>query len=127
MSRLLPVVRREYLERVRSKLFVVSTLVGPLLVVGVTLVPGLLMQNQRGKPLRLAIVDETGALGPAAAQSLARRKAAGEPRFEIVDAGAGDAPGLRERLTAQVVAGTLDGFVVLPRDVSERSRAEYVA
>jgi len=32
VNRMLPVVRREYLERVRSKLFVISTLVGPLLV-----------------------------------------------------------------------------------------------
>jgi len=127
VNRMLPVVRREYLERVRSKLFLISTLVGPLLVVGVTLVPGLLMQNQRGKPLRLAIVDETGALGPAAAQSLARRKAGGEPRFEIVAPAGGDTVAVRAELARDVVAGRLDGYVVLPRDITERSKAEYYA
>jgi ABC-2 type transport system permease protein len=125
--RLLPVVRREYLERVRSKLFVISTLVGPLLVIVVTLVPGLLMQKQRGKPLRLAIVDETGALRQATEESLGRRKAGGEQRFEIVPTTGGDAATARARLTREVVAGGLDGYVVLPRDVAATSRAEYYA
>ena len=127
MNRMLPVVRREYLERVRSKLFVISTLVGPLLVAGVTLVPGLLMQKQRGKPLRLAIVDRTGVLGPAAAQSLARRRASGDARFEIVQVSGADSEAARAELTRDVVAGRLDGYVVLPRDIAERSQAEYFA
>jgi ABC-2 type transport system permease protein len=127
VKRVLPIVRREYLERVRSKLFLVSTLVGPLLVVGLTLVPGMLMQKQRGKPLRLAILDETGALREAAAQSLARRRAAGEPRFEIVAASDGDPATSRARLTRDVLGGALDGYVVLPKDVAQTSRAEYYA
>ena len=125
--RVLPVIRREYLERVRSKLFVISTLVGPLLVVGLTLVPGLLMQRQRGKPLRLAIVDETGALRESTAQSLARRKVSGEQRFEIVPAGDEDLASARRRLTREVIEGGLDGYVVLPSNVAETSRAEYYA
>ena len=125
MNRLLPVVRREYLERVRSKLFVISTLIGPLLVIGITIVPSLLMQKQRGKPLRVAILDETGALRAAAVESLGRRKADGEGRFEVVPAAEGDSAAVRQRLSADVVAGRLDGYVVLPADVAETSRAEY--
>lgn len=127
MNRLVPVVRREYLERIRSKLFLISTLVGPLLVIGLTLVPGLLMQKQRGKPLRVAILDESGVLGQAAEQSLARRRAAGEQRFEIAPAGDAAAPETRQRLNDDVVSGRLDALVVLPADVAETSRAEYYA
>lgn len=125
MSRLWPVVRREYLERVRSKLFVISTLIGPLLVMGITVVPGLLMQQQRGKPLRLAILDETGALRAAAEDSLRRRKASGEGRFEIVPAAEGDPETVRAKLSADVIAGRIDGYVALPADVAATSRAEY--
>jgi ABC-2 type transport system permease protein len=125
MNRLWPVMRREYLERVRSKLFVISTLIGPLFVIGLTLAPGLLMQKQRGKPLRVSILDETGALRPAAEESLARRRASGEDRFEIVSPGEGDAATVRQRLRADVIEGRIDAFVVLPADVAETSRAEY--
>ena len=127
MRRLPAVLRREYLERVRSKLFLISTLVGPLLVIGLTLVPGMLMQKQRGKPLRVAILDETGALGASAEQSLARRRASGEQRFEIAPAGDARAPGARQRLSDEVVSGRLDALVILPADVAETSRAEYHA
>ena len=74
----------------------------------------------------MAILDETGALRAAAEESLGRRRAAGERRFEIVPAGerrrrqpSGGAS------SADVVAGRIDGFVVLPADVAETSRAEY--
>jgi ABC-2 type transport system permease protein len=125
VSRLLPLVRREYLERVRSKLFMVSTLIGPLLVIGLTLVPGLLMQHERGKPLRIAIHDETGALRATAEESLGRRKAGGEARFAVVRAADGDAATVRQKLAADVIAGRIDGFVALPANVLETSRAEY--
>ena len=43
----------------------------------------------------MAILDETGALRAAAEESLGRRKAAGEPRFEVVPAADGDAATVR--------------------------------
>ena len=41
MNRLITIVRREYLERVRSKAFMVSTFLGPVLVAGFMLGPSL--------------------------------------------------------------------------------------
>jgi len=55
VRRLATIARREYLERVRSKAFLLSTFLAPVLVVGFTLVPSMLMQRQRGKALRIAV------------------------------------------------------------------------
>ena len=60
--RLFAIVRREYLERVRSKAFLIGTLLGPLLMAGFTIGPSVLMARQRGKPLRVAVLDASGAL-----------------------------------------------------------------
>ena len=60
VMRMAIVARREYLERVRSKAFVVSTFLGPLLLVGFLLGPTMLMERQRGKPLRVTVIDATG-------------------------------------------------------------------
>ena len=46
MSRVLSVVRREYLERVRSKAFIVSTILGPTLLAGILIAP-ILLTRQR--------------------------------------------------------------------------------
>jgi ABC-2 type transport system permease protein len=62
MRKLLVIVRREYLARVRTKAFLITTLLLPLFVVGSAVVPGLLFSIKSGGATRLAVVDETGKL-----------------------------------------------------------------
>ena len=62
MSRVLRSARREYLERARSKAFLIGTVLGPLILFGAMLGPSLLMSKQRGKPLKVAVLDHTGVL-----------------------------------------------------------------
>ena len=119
------VARREYLERVRSKAFVVSTVLGPLLVVGFLLGPTMLMERQRGKPLRVAVIDATGAMKGAVEQALARREVSGKPRFVLVPVTAADGEPARAEARRQVMEGGLDGFLHLAPDVLRTGRAEY--
>ncbi len=123
--RIATVARREYLERVRSRAFLVSTILGPLIMAAFTLGPGLLMARQRGKPLRLSVLDATGALGPDVEQALSRRKAAGRERFVLQPPPAGSLQVAEAGLKDKVVKGELDGYVLLPQDALERSVAEY--
>ena len=60
MRKFFAVVKREYVQRVRSKFFVVATILGPILMVGFTIVPALMFGIKSGGPTRLAIVDQTG-------------------------------------------------------------------
>ncbi|MFL6229611.1 MAG: ABC transporter permease [Pyrinomonadaceae bacterium] len=62
MRKLLVIVRREYIQRVRTKAFLITTLLLPLFVVGSAVVPGLLFSLKSGGATRLAVVDETGKL-----------------------------------------------------------------
>jgi ABC-2 type transport system permease protein len=125
VSRLLTIIRREYLERVRTRAFVVSTFLGPVLVTGFMLAPGLLMQNQRGKPLRVAVVDATGLLGPDLEHALAAERGAGQPRFVVAPLNARSPEAARAEARAAVVAGSLDGFLYLGPEAVRSSRAEY--
>jgi ABC-2 type transport system permease protein len=129
-SRLLAVVRREYLERVRSKAFVVSTVLGPALMAGFLILPLLVMARQPGRPLRIAVVAPQDSLRTAVEESLARRQSSGLPRFEVVPAeiappAADGQAESRDRLRAAIRAGRLDAYVYLPPDALERSAAEY--
>ena len=125
MRRLWPIVRREYIERVRSKAFLIGTLLGPILMAGFTILPSALMARQRGKPLRLAVIDASGSLKGPVEAALADRKAAGETRFILEDAGTGPADELRVRLKQRILDGTLDGYLYLPPDALSSSEAEY--
>jgi ABC-2 type transport system permease protein len=59
MNKLLAIIRREYLQRVRTKFFVIMTVLGPLMLVVFTIVPGLLFSLKAGGDTRLAIIDQT--------------------------------------------------------------------
>jgi ABC-2 type transport system permease protein len=123
--RVLLVARREYLERVRSKAFVVSTILGPFIMAAFTLGPGLLMARQRGKPLRLSVLDASGNLQQDVERALSRRKVAGQERFLLQPPPAGDFQHAEAGLKDQVLKGDLDGYLLLARDALERSVAEY--
>jgi ABC-2 type transport system permease protein len=124
VSRVFAVARREYLERVRSKAFLVSTILGPTLLAGFMIAP-ILLSRQRGRPLHVAVLDASGSLGVDVTQSLARRKAAGQPRFVVEAPPAGPVDQARAVLQDRVVRGDLDGYLFVPRDALERSAAEY--
>ena len=91
MRRLFAVARREYVERVRSKAFLVSTFLGPVLVAGFMIAPSILMERQRGKALRIAVVDATGALRGGVEKELRQQRVAGDPRFLVMPPEGADA------------------------------------
>jgi ABC-2 type transport system permease protein len=63
LSNIVVVAKREYLQRARTKAFWVTTLILPLFVVAVSVVPSLLL-SKSGSTQRIVVVDETGKLGP---------------------------------------------------------------
>jgi len=62
MTKFLAVVKREYVQRVRTKFFAVMTVLGPVLLVVFTIVPGLLVSYKAGHDTRIAIVDQTDSM-----------------------------------------------------------------
>ena len=60
MKKLLVIIRREYLGRLRTKGFVISSVLGPLIMIGFTVVPGLLISMKTGDATKVAVVDLTG-------------------------------------------------------------------
>ncbi|MGH9903318.1 MAG: hypothetical protein ACRD68_16045, partial [Pyrinomonadaceae bacterium] len=60
MNKLLAVIKREYVQGVRSKTFVLSTILGPVFMAVFMVVPGLFLRLKTGDATRLAVVDQTG-------------------------------------------------------------------
>ena len=59
MNKLVAIIKREYLQKVRTKFFVIMTILGPLMLVAFTIVPGLLIGMKTGGDTRIAIMDQT--------------------------------------------------------------------
>jgi ABC-2 type transport system permease protein len=58
MTKFLAVIKREYMTRVRSKMFVVTTVLGPVMIVLFTVVPAFIAGIKVGVT-RIAIIDQT--------------------------------------------------------------------
>ena len=59
MKKFLTVVKREYIQRVRAKMFIVSTILLPVVMSLFVLVPALILSIET-PPMRVAMVDQTG-------------------------------------------------------------------
>ena len=60
MSKFAAIVKREYVQRVRSRMFLVVTIGAPLMVALFTVAPILIAGIRTGGPVRIAVLDETG-------------------------------------------------------------------
>ena len=61
MNKMFAVIKREYLQTVRKKMFIFMTLFFPVLMAGLFIVPGLMMAKGMGGK-KMAVIDGTGAL-----------------------------------------------------------------
>jgi ABC-2 type transport system permease protein len=116
MRKIWAIVRREFVERVRTRWFWIGALLGPVLFGVVFFLSG---QLGRGGGLgRIAIVDGTTTeVGARIAEQLGRRG----NRASRVPAAAG----VIDSLTAEVRAKRLDGFLIVTDAALDSGKVEY--
>ena len=104
MKQVWAVVRREYVERVKTRAFILSTLGIPLLMIGAMALSIFVAVRAQGSERQIALVDSSGLLGERVAEALER---AGY-NVEVADPGAGTAD-----LDQRVLDDELEAYVVL--------------
>ena len=154
MTKFLAVVKREYLTRVRTKMFIVFTVLGPIMIGLFTVVPAYIA---RIKPsaTRIAIVDQTAGgkmyervsqlmLGnktgnPAGGQQNANsgnansgggartQRDATENSFQVEPVALNGRPleEVSKELTARVNRDELEGYIILPPDILQTGKVTY--
>ena len=127
MAKMLVVFKREYLERVRSKWFVVATLLGPVLLAAVTALPIALAVKTRSSD-RLSdviIIDATSTdLGARVAAALSSATpAAPQPRLRVVKAEGIAAE--ETRATREVMHREALGYMVLDANTTAGKAWRY--
>ena len=132
MSRIGPVIKREFTEAVGSKAFLIGTILGPLLIFGVFGLQFLILAKSGGGEQRIAILDATGrGIGERVAERVGERddvpsfisRATFDLTVETPDPATKEAT-VRET-SARVIAEEIDGFVWIPADVMSGATVEY--
>src|SRR2546423_11351861 len=108
MKKLLAVVKREYIQRVRTKFFVIATVLGPILMGAFTVVPALMLGMQSGGPTRIGVIDQTGKIYT----SVARELEAGRERPKKRATPPAVGPGASQEQIKQAGEATHSNFAV---------------
>ncbi|MCU0640011.1 MAG: ABC transporter permease [Candidatus Krumholzibacteria bacterium] len=128
MKKMFKVVKREYLERVKKKSFLIGTILGPALMAVLIFAPMLFMKYTPETRTRIAVIDMTGAgiFGRLQA-ALTDTLADGTPKYELrkVDVAGGDLAGTKNELNYEIESDVLEGYIVLPEDVIEKGEANF--
>ena len=123
------IAKREYTSRVQSKSFWLTTLLLPVLMAALFVLPVLLISKSTSH-LSAVIVDETGALGSRVAERLADSESPGASfarvDAEVVGVGA-DRETQRAALDRRLLDEEIDAWLWLDRAGLEENRVEYHA
>ena len=134
MHKIWAVMRREFLEKVRTRAFVIGTVLFPVLMVALTVLP-ILLDRRETEPKRVAVVDgASGDVGSKVADALAASRRAGTDgiaRYSVVRVPAvGRVEPVRDSLiglTGVQLRGVegFDGVLVLTDESVDGGRIPY--
>lgn len=152
MRKFLAIVKREYWQRVRARMFIVSTILLPVVMSLFGVVPAVILSIETGGPLRVAVADETGKMYPHLQDAFrdesedeeaqpaksdtqqeelnqARRgmTGMGSKSFQLTEVKAdGRSPEqVKADLDRQLLTKQLDGYLILPPNFISTSEAEF--
>ena len=147
MKKFLAVIKREYLQRVRTKFFIVSTVMGPVVLGLFAVFPVYLANMSFGGATRLAVIDQSGKLYDAFQNALSteetdvnskdedtesnpqaqRDSRFGSQKFQIepVSLTGRTLEQAKRDLNERVRANELDGYVVIPADILGNGKPEF--
>jgi len=132
-TKIFAVIRREYLERVRTKAFWFATFLVPVFFLGYMAVQFAAIRKTSGER-RVAVVDRTGQLAEPLARELAEREAVRRKENPgsrgihwILETRpvTGDIEATKEALRKEVLDKKIYGYLVLTPELLQKDRAEY--
>ena len=137
MTKFLAVIKREYLQRVRAKMFIATTILLPMIMGFFGVVPIIILNFDAGSAMRVAVIDETGKMYDHVNQAISidetqqegnaneqRRRPFGN--FVLAPVNLNQSPEqIRTELEQRLQSKDLDGYLLLPPDFLTRGEAEF--
>jgi ABC-2 type transport system permease protein len=154
MKKFFAVVKREYVQRVRSRMFILITVLGPVVISFFGVAPALIFSIKAGGPIRIAVVDQTGKLYQSVYESVVDNAGTPKSTSEQMNANALNKNAnerfqqigeqqegsfeleevrpegrsldqIKRALDQRVLAKELDGYLILPANLLQDGKPEY--
>ena len=118
MRKLGLIIKREYLTRIKTKGFIIGTILVPLIGLAFCLLIIFLVNHKPTHSMRLVIVDNSGQLAQPITQGLDAKLENGQTEFNIVETNVRPASPdvVQQDLRARINAEKIDAYLWIPRD-----------
>ncbi len=129
MKNILVVMRWEYLTRIRSKWFVISTVIIPLIIPASMFIPTLIMTGPDTEAKVIAVVDGTLDLGNILERTLTERYKLkdGSPKYQVVLLQGANFNSLKEQASELIDSDVISSYLVIPGNVMDSNEVRYYA
>jgi len=128
MRKILSVIKREYIQIVRTKGFIIGTILGPVLMASFIVIPVVVSLVSVEKQEQIAVIDSTNEIFIELDKKLDSKLKDGSRRYMLEEYRLPDDVGkLLEELNRKVLKKELSAYIFIPRDISEGGEAEYVS
>jgi ABC-2 type transport system permease protein len=123
------IIKREYLEHVRKKSFLIGTILAPILIGALYSIPLLSVFFVPNEQVSVAVLDRTGLIGERFVASLDDTLKDGRERYQtrVYGATEADLEARKEMLVSAIANDALDVLVEVPGDVLEKGQVNYIS
>ncbi len=125
IKKILAVARWEYIEKVRTKAFLISLILTPAIMVLLGVVPSLLATKPDTTTTKIGIIDKTGEIASALNTDLYDKFKLpdGKPNYEITQIPADS----RQQANKMVLQDQISSYIVIDSNITQTRRFEYVS
>ena len=131
LDKTLAVARWEFIEKAKTRAFLISLLMMPLIMSVFVVLPGLLASKDDAKTRVYAIVDQTNELAPKISHELDRqyKLPGGISNYRLEQLADGDMSlaHLKKIATERMIAGEIEGCFIIPATVGDSGKVEFRA
>ena len=127
LKKALVVARWEFIEKVRTKAFIISLILMPVFMIVMSVVPSLLMNKADTSTVNVGIIDKTGEIAPNLNTDLMEKYKLpdGRPNYDVVVIAPGDSA--RPEANGMVLRRELSAYLVVDTSLQTSRSFQYVS
>ncbi len=129
MNKTFVVAKWEYMERIKSKMFIASLFIFPIIMIAFLILPSLLVSRAEDTQKVIGLVDPENKLSPALIRNIEEgfTLVDNQPIYVIrkIEEPAADKETLRMIANSLVFAEDIEGYIYIPPDIFETNQPEY--
>ena len=125
INKILAVARWEFIEKIKTKAFIISLIVTPVFMILMTVVPSLLMTKPDTTMVKIGIIDKTGEIAPVLNKQLAEKFKLpdGRPNYEIISIPNDH----RDQANKMVLQEQISSYIVIDTGIVRTRKFDYVS